>query len=197
MQDDLYKEDKFFVELLNSGDRKRQCEYRNAVIKAIVRMEKARDDGSVTEALQEAISRQDLTERVIRRVFNFFRALTIVLLANLIGFIALRVYLFQHYASGTLDVWMIRVFPMYCGDGSVTKIVVISIAVVLCFFYTFLSKGALNSAIAKSADTYIVSIPMESDFDEEITESITGNTYSALLAKRDALDGVLWGGVET
>ncbi len=198
MQDDLYKEDEFFIEVLNSGDRKRQCEYRNAVIKAIVAMDKAKDDGSVAEAIQEAFQKQDFTQRVARRVYNFFKTVTILLTADIIAFVGLRIYLFHNYNAGTMAEWMIRVFPTYCGDGSVRRIVIRSIALGFLMFYTLFSKGALNSAIARASEGYIVSIPMVSDdFDEKIVTSITGNTYSALVAKRDALDGILWGGIES
>lgn len=198
MQDDLYKEDEFFIEILNSGDRKRQCEYRNAVIKAIIAMDKAKDDGSVADALNEVFQRQDLTQRVARRVYNFFKTVTILLLADLIAFLVLRLYLFQNYNQGTMAEWMLQSFSVYCGDGSTGRIVIRSIALAFCFFYTFFAKACLNSAIAKAADGYIVSIPMEpTDLDEKIVSSITGNTYPALVAKRDALDGVLWGGIES
>ena len=115
MNDDLYKEDRFFVELLNSGDRKRQCEYRNAVIKAIVRLEKADKDNRISEEIWSKIYEQDVTVRALTKVHRLFKIFNVVMLIDVLAFICLRAYLFYGYSHGTLSATEVELFAVYCG----------------------------------------------------------------------------------
>ena len=192
--DDLYKQDQYFIELLNSGDRKRQCEYRNAVIKAILGMKEADKENRIAEEIWSMIRKTDTTIRALTKVLRFFTVLSTVMIVDVVVFLCLRWYLFDAYEKGVLTEQGIRLFATYCGDGSAQRLVIRSIALVLLSLYTLIARGMLLSALRKTDCDFIVKVQMESEFDEDISDSLNGNSYRTLIAKRDALDGVLWGG---
>ena len=193
MNDDLYKEDKYFIELLNSGDRKRQCEYRNALIKAILSLKEADKDNRISEEIWNMIRRHDSTVRALIKVLRLFTILNTIMLVDVITFICIRVYLLSCYNTGTLTARGIELFATYCGDGSAKRLAIRGVALMLLSIYTLMARRMLLNASNDQYD-YIVKVQVESDFDDEINDSISGNSLRTLIAKRDALDGVLWGG---
>ncbi|MBQ3326120.1 hypothetical protein IJG79_03180 [Candidatus Saccharibacteria bacterium] len=180
--DDLYKEDQFFIEVLNSGDRKRQCEYRNATVNAIVRIEKFQDN--------------DAAIRVASRVYNIQVVLNVILIVDVMIYIGLVLYTRHLYNSGALTEFWRKLFSVYCGEGGPKSRMVMLGGLIITGLNLILSRNKLNNAIRNANNK--IEVAIEPDVvDLEILKSIHDNSYPELVVKRDALDGVLWGNNES
>lgn len=149
---ELYKDDSYFMELLGSEDKARQCDYRNAIIKELKRRKKANKDSG-----EMKISRRTFLLKVLRDTLILG---CLVILAQLV--------LFGGATGGAIKITI----PFIC-------VYVVNI---------LLSSIIGNMLETKDSNDVIL---VDSQYDE-LMELVGKDSRSILMAKKEALDEVIW-----
>lgn len=159
MNNELYKDDDYFMELLSSGDRARQCDYRNAIIKELKRRKKAnKDDGKTSWVF----------------LLNVLRYTSLMLLSGCFATFGWLVLL-KYYGATT--------------DDSAAKISELFFCTLMLCILSMLTFNMISSIIGTKDANDTTSV--ENQYDE-LTEHISKDSRSILMAKKEVLDEVIW-----
>ncbi|MBR3233730.1 hypothetical protein IKG12_02625 [Candidatus Saccharibacteria bacterium] len=157
---ELYKDDSYFMELLGSEDKARQCDYRNAIIKELRHRKNANRNGAEPNSTV-------LLLRVLR-----YLCLMIGLVCPLIVF------------------WLTLMFCRNVSAGNADRVLMLAVYAGILHVLSMTIYSIIDSIMRKlqcSADS-----ALEPGQCNEFTKFVSEDAYLTLMAKKEALDEVIW-----